>query len=105
MLGSEKVLMKNDYIAKKEEVKQSNKGGIWLMWAFIIIFISVIFRFAINTIGSPVPSAAPPTNDIAFRIAKNFVQPTIHFKDFQFAVDISTEAARRADDRNLASKK
>ena|ERR1700744_5866994 len=77
--------MQKDYISVKEENKKWTKTGILLMWLFIIIFISVIFRFALNAADrTDMPESAPTSGDI-FNIAKKYVQPTLLSADYQFA--------------------
>ena len=38
--------MQKDYVAEKEAKIKTTKYGIVLLWVFIIIFISIIFRCA-----------------------------------------------------------
>ncbi len=77
--------MRKDYIAEKEEKKRSTKQGMWILVLFIIIFILVIFRFAIRSGVNGNLLSSIPSNDDAYQIAKGYIEPTLKSTDYEFS--------------------
>ena len=70
-------MKKGDYLAAKEEKRKPTREAIIVLTLFIIVFIAVIFRFAIRTGSNEGFFSFMPTNTQAYKVSKQFVRPTI----------------------------
>jgi hypothetical protein len=87
---------KKDYASEKEAKKRNTTEGIWLLMAFIAVFIVIIIRFAIGSgSGEGLLSLMPSGND-AYAVAKIYIRPSLRAPDVKFADD-SFQFAKGAD--------
>jgi len=77
--------MKRDYVAENADKKRTTKKAMWAFWVFIILFILIIMRFAVRSNPDGDFFAFAPTGDDAYKIAKDYVRPTLRSPEVQFA--------------------
>lgn len=64
---------KNIYLTAKSEKKKKARNGVWLIIAFAIIFITVVFRYAQSN-ERRIISPSLPEREEAYNVAKNFLR-------------------------------
>jgi hypothetical protein len=88
-------MKRGDYLTEKEEKKRPTVEGIVLLAVFVVIFLAVIFRFAIRTGTNEGFFSFMPTKAQAYLVSTAFVRPTVTIRgdvsfpdhDFQFSKD------------------
>ena len=75
--------MKKDYLADQKHKVGITKQGMVVLFIFIGLFLTVIFRVAVRSGTSSLFSSMPSGND-AFEIAKYYIKPTIKTADVDF---------------------
>jgi hypothetical protein len=74
-------MKKGDYLAAKEEKRKPTIEAIIVLIVFIIVFLAVIFRFAIRSGTNEGFFSFMPTGVQAYKVSKAFVRPTIHSRE------------------------
>jgi hypothetical protein len=64
-----------DYAREKREKRKDAKKIVWILGAMAVVFVMVITRFAIADGSYSLPD--PPTKELVYNIAKDFVRPTL----------------------------
>ncbi len=78
--------MSQEYINQKNQKTGITKRGIIVLLIFVVLFLSVIFRFAIRSDFGGFFNQLPSGDD-AFEVSKDFVRPTLKAVDAHFAED------------------
>jgi hypothetical protein len=105
-----------NYLTEKEARKKSTRQGIVFISVFILIFVSVIARFAVRPGTNEGFFALVPTGDDAYKVAVDFVKPTTKTmeaafpdNDFQYSKKSDSvyvvQSFYKAQDRKGADKK
>lgn len=74
--------MKTDYIADKKARKQSALKAVWILVAFAVIVVFILFKFGHTSLR--LGNAGMPTGDDAFEVAKDFVKVTVRSDKVDF---------------------
>jgi hypothetical protein len=70
-------MKKGDYLEAKEEKRKPTGEAIVVLVVFIIVFIAVIFRFAIRSGTNEGFFSSMPAKAQAYKVSAAFVRPTI----------------------------
>ena len=70
-------MKKGDYLAAKEEKRKPTSQAIVVLAVFVIVFLAVIFRFAIRSGANEGFFLSMPTGAQAYKVSTAFVRPTI----------------------------
>src|SRR5580658_4793004 len=88
--------MKKDYLAENAAKQRTTRASMWALLIFIILFLVVIIRFAIRPGSNGDFLISMPTGDEAFKIAKDYMKPTLRSRDAAFA-DADYQYAKSSD--------
>jgi hypothetical protein len=74
------------YLKDKKHKQKTAKAGIWALCVMGVIFLTVIYKFAVSGGSSDMLSFTMfPNSDDAYQIAKEYVAPTIRSGNLAFA--------------------
>jgi hypothetical protein len=79
--------MERDYLDDKSNKKKVAKDAFWILVIFIILFMAIITRFAVRSFFSNGVFSTMPSGEEAYKIAKNYIKPTLNSPDVVFADD------------------
>jgi hypothetical protein len=86
--------MAKDYLKDKAVKKKSATKASWLIILFVLIFAALLGKFAMSE-GNSIYNGLPD-NDVAYRIGRQFIQPTIRsnatFEDSEYKFAKKTDS-------------
>ena len=77
-------MQRRNYLTEKEAKRRSTRQGLVFLSMFIIVFVAMIFRLAIRTGTNEGFFDTVPTGDEAYKVAVDFVKPTVMTGDAEF---------------------
>ena len=90
-------MKKGDYLAAKEEKRKPTREAIIVLVVFIIVFIAIIFRFAIRSGTNEGFFSFMPTGIQAYKVSTSFVRPTIQSRGDITFPDRDFQYSKRSD--------
>lgn len=86
--------MARDYLAEKAAKRKTGQKALWALIILLVVVISMIVKIMLTGSLKPDSFTGMPTNDDAYSVAKEFIQPTLKGTgaDFDHAYQFAKEA-------------